>query len=111
MWRSPYCSGINQAQLCADKKTQLLVVPLAAGLVQLVFKHQDLLLQGQVLALGVPQLFAQDLQVSVVLRLPARQLLLVHVRLLLQVPPQTHHLLRLVCRGRHSGGANLLQLQ
>ncbi len=85
-------------------------IPLAARLVQLVFEHQDLFLQGEVLALSVPQLLAQGLQLGAMLRLPARQLLLVQERFLLQVSPQASHLLGLVCRGRGSRGAGLLQL-
>lgn len=72
-------------------------VPLSASLVQLVFEHQDLFLQSEVLALSVPQLLAQALQLVAVLRFPARQLLLVQERLLLQVSPQPAHLLGLVC--------------
>lgn len=84
--------------------------PLPASLVQLVFEHQDLLLQRQLVALGVTQLLVQRLQLGAMLRLPARQLLLVQERLLLQVPPEAAHLLGLVRRGRGSGGAGLLQL-
>lgn len=71
-------------------------LPLAASLLQLVFEHQDLFLQGEVVALSVTQLLAQALQLGAVLRFPARHLLLVHERLLLQVSPQASHLLGLV---------------
>lgn len=85
-------------------------VPLTARLLQLVFEHQDLLLESQVLALRVSQLFAQSLQLRAVLGFPARQLLLVQQRLLLQVSTQASHLLSLVRGGRCRGGAGLLQL-
>lgn len=101
--------GIQETKTTDGMKTKT-GAPLAARLVQLVFEHEDLFLQGQLLALGVPQLFARRLQLGGVLRLPARQLLLVQERLLLQVPPQAAHLLALVCRGRTCGGAGLLHL-
>lgn len=85
-------------------------LPLTSSLLQLVFEHKDLFLQGQLLALGVPQFLAQGFDLGAVLPFPARQLFLVQDRLLFQVPPQAAHLLGLVC-GRHSGGgAGLLQL-
>lgn len=85
-------------------------VPLTASFLQLVFENQDLLLESKVLALCVSQLFAQSLQLGAVLGFPARQLLLVQQRLLLQVSTQASHLLSLVHRGRRCGGASLLQL-
>lgn len=101
----------NGIPLSAEKvMKERLNVPLAARFLQLVFEHQDLLLEGQLLALGVSQLFAQSLQLRAVLSLPARQLLLVQQRLLLQVSTQAPHLLSLVHGGRCSGGAGLLHL-
>lgn len=85
-------------------------IPLAASLLQLVFEHQDLFLNGEVLALSVTQLLAQGLELVAMLRFPARQLLLVQVRLLLQISPQASHLLGLVHRGWCGRGAGLLQL-
>lgn len=85
-------------------------VPLAARFLQLVFEHQDLLLESQVLALRIPQIFAQSLQLRAVLSFSARQLLLVQQRLLLQVSTQASHLLSLVHGGRCCRGAGLLRL-
>ncbi len=85
-------------------------LPLTASLVQLVFEHQDLFLQSEVLALSVPQLLPQGLELVAMLRFSARQLLFVQVGLLLQVSPQASHLLGLIRRGWGSGGASLLQL-
>lgn len=62
-------------------------LPLTSSLLQLVFEHQDLFLQSEVLALSIPQLLAQGLQLIGVLRLPSCQLLFVQDRLLLQVSP------------------------
>lgn len=86
------------------------MIPLSASLLQLVLEHQDLFLQGKVLALSIPQLLAQGLQLSAVLCLPACQLLLVQQRLLLQVSTQAPHFLGLLCRGQGGGRAGLLQL-
>lgn len=98
--------------MCLEEKPMQMwtKVPLTTIFLQLVFENQDLLLEGEVLALRVSQLFAQSLQLGAVLGFPARHLLLVQQRLLLQVSTQASHLLSLVHRGRRRVGAGLLQL-
>lgn len=85
-------------------------IPLTASLVQLISEHQDFFLQCEMLALTVPQLFAQSLQLGNMLRLPTSQLLLKQHRFLLQVSAQSSNLLGLVSRGQGGRGTDLLQL-
>lgn len=84
---------MNRKQKQRRKVEQL---PLPAHFLQLVFEHQDFFLQSQMMALSIPQLLAQGLQLSDVLRLPTSQLLLVEERLFLQVSAQSPNLMGLV---------------
>lgn len=84
-------------------------VPFSASFLQFVFKHENLFLQREVLALSVTELLLQGLQLTAMVRLPATQLLLVLHDLLLQLCPDADEL-RLVVRACCcTGGPGLFQ--